>query len=248
MRRVLCALKVNGKTFGQLALGEINGPVAREALHQLQNMRYTGTVSKARVLIGECFRLAMADGLQIADPTSALRGRLLGLGCAGAHHVPAATEAKAFAAVLKAIERHLSLQLALAWNCSPSVIRGLASFAQRDGAISTLPLRLGRSRPELRKSTRAHHAAEPASDRDLERLARQSPTRRPSFPGASGRPLSKIALQTALIAVGVKKGEHSCHGFRASASTLLRASRTFDALIIEISLAHLVGSATDPGV
>ena len=56
--------------------------------------------------------------------------------------------------------------------------------------------------------------------------------------GRSNRPLSENTMNAALRRMGVTADEHSSHGFRATASTLLNASNLFSIDAIEHSLAH----------
>ncbi len=56
------------------------------------------------------------------------------------------------------------------------------------------------------------------------------------------RPLSENAMNSALRRMGFAKDEHTSHGFRASASTILNGRR-YPSDVIEASLAHL-----DPNV
>ena len=243
--RVLCAVPINGKSFGQLTPAQISARVARDALHLLQNSGFKGTVLKARVVIGECFRLAALSDVPVADPSPALKGKLSGIASYETKGFPAATDKKAFAAVLKAIDGHPSTVLR-------SALQALALCYPRPGELQKARWR----DIDLDAATWIIPAANAKERREyLIPLSRQAiailsalPDTRvpdaPVFPAPSGRPLSKISLQNALIAVGVEKGKHSRHGFRASASTLLGASKRFDREIIETSLAHLVGPAT----
>jgi integrase len=60
------------------------------------------------------------------------------------------------------------------------------------------------------------------------------------FP-ATGRPINPMSentLNAALRRIGIPASEHSSHGFRATASTLLNASNLFSPDAIERSLAH----------
>ena len=56
--------------------------------------------------------------------------------------------------------------------------------------------------------------------------------------GRKTAPISENTLNDALRRIGISKNEHSSHGFRASASTLLNGSGKFSPDIIELSLSH----------
>jgi integrase len=56
--------------------------------------------------------------------------------------------------------------------------------------------------------------------------------------GKSGRPMSENTMNLALRRMGIGSEQHSSHGFRASASTMLNASNLFSIDAIEHSLAH----------
>ena len=67
-----------------------------------------------------------------------------------------------------------------------------------------------------------------------------------AFP-ATGRPsntMSENTLNAALRRMGIQAHEHSSHGFRATASTLLNAANIFSSDAIERSLAHQDKDAT----
>ncbi len=65
------------------------------------------------------------------------------------------------------------------------------------------------------------------------------------FPGERdhAKPMSDNAVRTALMAMGFPKEEHTAHGFRASARTMLAERLGFDPLVIEAQLAHAVPDA-----
>jgi integrase len=60
------------------------------------------------------------------------------------------------------------------------------------------------------------------------------------FPGREGRPLSEGAFKVAL-SYFCPSTEHTPHGFRSSASTMLREQLGFDSEIVELQLAHAKG-------
>jgi integrase len=60
------------------------------------------------------------------------------------------------------------------------------------------------------------------------------------FPGREGRPLSEGAFKVAL-SYFCPSTEHTPHGFRSSASTMLREPLGFDSEIVELQLAHAKG-------
>jgi integrase len=65
------------------------------------------------------------------------------------------------------------------------------------------------------------------------------------FPGGRTitRPMSENALNAALRRLGYAKGEHTSHGFRATASSMLNESKLFHGDAIERQLAHVEGNA-----
>ena len=56
--------------------------------------------------------------------------------------------------------------------------------------------------------------------------------------GSFTRPMSENTMNAALRRMGIGADEHTSHGFRATASTLLNASNLFSIDAIEHSLAH----------
>lgn len=62
-------------------------------------------------------------------------------------------------------------------------------------------------------------------------------------PKSKDRCISENSVRTALLALGYKSDQHTWHGFRASARTMLDEQLEVDILVIEAQLAHAVKDA-----
>ena len=75
----------------------------------------------------------------------------------------------------------------------------------------------------------------------LQELRKLNPDTDLVFPSAlsKGKPISDATMNTALRRMGFTKEEHTPHGFRASASSLLNESGKWSSDAIEAELAHI---------
>jgi integrase len=190
--------------------------------------------------MGCVFRLAVATGLAVSDPTAPLRGAL-----ASPPHKPraAVTEPKKFGALLRVIdsfEGQLNTKAALKLLAllfpRPGELRG-AEWPEfdLDAAIWNIPA-------QRTKMRRAHRVPLPSQALailvDLKHFSGNSQF---VFPSIRSRlkPISENTLNAALRRLGYNQYEATAHGFRASASTLLNESGHWHADAIERQLAHV---------
>ena len=98
------------------------------------------------------------------------------------------------------------------------------------------------------KGKREHRV--PLQDRAVEILGMLEPLKTGPesfvFPGTKpGRPLSTMALAMLIRRLGIKQGEATVHGFRATFRTWVGDCTTFPREIAEEALAHQVGSEVE---
>jgi integrase len=196
-----------------------------------------------RSAIGRVFRFAIATARAENDPTSALRGALQ-------RHVPvshpALTTRKELGGLMRAIygyEGWSSLVAALKIQAlcfaRPGETRSMEwSELDLGNAIWTIPA-------AKTKMRREHHV--PLSRQAIEILKHMNMLfgdEQRVFPSMmSGKNLlSENSLNSALRRMGVGDSEHTAHGFRSSASSILNESGLFKADAIEAQLAHVDGS------
>ncbi len=198
------------------------------------------TARRMRTVIGEVFRYAMQNGLTDKDPVHATRGTV-------ATHKP-----KHFAAILKP-ERVGEMLRMIDDYATRNVVTGsalqlMALLYSRPGELRQakwdefdLAKGIWEIPAERMKLRQAHTKALPKQAiAILKELHKVTGPKGNVFP-ATGRPINTMSentLNAALRRMGIPAHEHSSHGFRATASTLLNSSNMFSSDAIERSLAH----------
>ena len=226
--------------LGPRPIREIN---AAEILKPLQRVQAEGNYESARRLrsiIGQVFRYAVATARADNDPTYALRGALV---TPKVTHRAALTSHDGFKGLIRAvwayegaIETQAALKLLALLYPRPGELR-LAKWPEFDleKAIWTIPA-------ERTKMRRAHTKPLPALAVEiLQNLKQHTGNHEFAFPSqlSPGKPISENTLNGALRRLGFSKDEHTSHGFRASASSLLNESGKWSADAIEAELAHV---------
>lgn len=216
---------------------------AAEILKPLQRVQADGNYESARRLrsiIGQVFRYAVATARADNDPTYALRGALV---TPKVTHRAALTSRDGFQGLIRAvwayegaIETQAALKLLALLYSRPGELR-LAKWPEFDleKAIWTIPA-------ERTKMRRPHIKPLPASAVEILRnLKQHTGNHEFAFPSqlSPGKPISENTLNGALRRLGFSKEEHTSHGFRASASSLLNESGKWSADAIEAELAHV---------
>ncbi|WP_320195591.1 tyrosine-type recombinase/integrase [Agrobacterium rosae] len=216
---------------------------AKDVLSVLTSIEKSGRVESAkatRSTIGRVFRYAIATARAENDPTSALRGALQ-------RHVPvshAALTSKAdMGGLMRAIYGYegwpslvAALKIQALCFARPGETRSMEwKELDIDGAVWTIPA-------EKAKMRREHHV--PLSRqallilKEMNELFGDQPHVFPSM--MSGKTvLSENSMNSALRRMSISQSEHTAHGFRSSASTILNESGIFNIDAIEAQLAHL---------
>ena len=227
----------------KLAPYPISMITAHDVLAVLSKIEKSGRVESAlaaRSAIGRVFRYAIATARAENDPTFALRGALQ-------RHVPISHPAlvtrKELGGLMRAIYGYEGwpslvavLKIQALCFARPGETRSMEwSDVDCDKAVWTIPA-------AKTKMRREHHV--PLSRQALEvieemrELFGDQPHVFPSM--MSGKKLlSENSMNSAMRRMGVGGTEHTAHGFRSSASTMLNESGEFSADAIEAQLAHL---------
>ncbi len=224
----------------------IRAITAADILKPLQKVQAKGNYESARRLrstIGQVFRFAIATARADNDPTFGLRGALI---TPKVSHMAAITDWDGFGALLKAIwaydggspSTRAALKLMALLYTRPGELR-LALWEEFDleKAIWTIPA-------ERTKMRREHvKPLPPLAVEILQALKAETGSNYRAFPSAIARdrPISENTLNQALRRMGFDKDQHTSHGFRATASSLLNESGLWNADAIEAELGH-VGS------
>jgi len=230
----------------KLAPYPITQITAKDVLTVLTTIEKSGRIESAlatRSTIGRLFRYAIATGRAEADPTSALRGALQ-------RHVPqshpAVTTRGELGGVMRAIHGYegwpslvAALEIQALCFARPGETRSM-EWIELDlhNAIWTIPAAKAKMRRE-------HQV--PLSRQALEVIARMKELFGEGshvFPSMmSGKKfLSENSMNSALRRMGIDGNQHTAHGFRSSASSILNESGQFKPDAIEAQLAHLDSS------
>lgn len=239
LRKKSWFLKMANSDFGNVLIRDLTSALILKTLKKLERKEHYESAQRLRSTIGQVCRFAIATARLDNDPTYALRGALIS---PKVKHQPAIVDQQTFATLVKDVWRYagspstnVALKLLVLLYPRPGELRK-ARWREFDlqGSTWTIP-------PEHEKNGRTH--VKPLSKLAVELLHTQ---REVSgfcdlvFPTSSNprKPLSENALNQALHRLGYK-GNHTSHGFRASASSLLNESGLWNEDAIESELCHL---------
>ena len=224
--------------LGKKVIKEITAPELLAVLRRIEARGAVDTAHRARQTAGAVFRYAVATGRAGRDPSGDLRGAIPP---ARGGHMAAITDPKKLGGLLRAIDAYegglivrCALRLAPLVFVRPGELRRMewaeVSVERGEWVI-----------PGEKMKMREPHVV-PLSKQALEILEEIRPftgAERYVFPSptSSNRPLSDMALLTALRRMGIAKEEMTIHGFRAAASSLLNA-QGWPSDVIERQLAH----------
>ncbi|MGW9331577.1 tyrosine-type recombinase/integrase [Bosea sp. NPDC055594] len=225
--------------LGKRPIAEISAAEILAVLRKVEARGRLETARRLRSIIGQVFRFAIATQRAKDDPTVALRGALTP---PIVKSRAAVIERTAFGALLRAVDGYegarlttAALKLVALLFPRPGELRW-AEWLEFDiaQAVWTVPAgRMKMRRPHAIPLPRQALAV-------LEEVRRISGNGRYLFPSERSveRPMSENTLNAALRRLGYSKTDHTAHGFRASASTLLNESGMWSADAVERALAH----------
>lgn len=234
-------LDMANRDFGNTPIREIKPATILATLKSVEALGNYETAKRLRSTIGQVFRYAVATARAETDPTYALRGALI---APKVSHMAAATNREDFAAIIRAVWHYdagspatrAALKLMALLYTRPGELR-LALWEEFDleRAIWTIPA----SRTKMR---REHVKPLPAlAVQILEELRRETGSNYRVFPSSIARdkPISENTMNQALRRMGFEADQHTSHGFRASASSLLNESGLWNEDAIEAELSHV---------
>ncbi len=226
--------------LGHRLIREITAPDILKPLRRLEKKGHHESAVRMRAVIGQVFRYAIATGRADTDPTFGLRGAIMP---PKVSHRAAITEKAAFQELARhvwsykgEVETQAALKLMVLLYPRPGELR-LPYWKEFDLEKRTWTI------PETRAKMRRQHV-KPLPDlavsilRDLQALNNRSLLVFPSHQ-SPGKPISEVTMNRALQRMGYSHNEHTPHGFRASASSLLNESGKWQADAIEAELGHL---------
>lgn len=232
-------------------LTEITAPEVLKLLQEIEARGHIETTKRARVIISQVFRYAMALDKVDRDPSAPLVDLLK---TAQEKHHAAITDPKRLGHLIRAIRSYSggeivrkALQIQALTFQRPGEVRGMKwSEIDLDGGMWTIPA--ARMKSTLAKKASGEPHLVPLSHQTialLRDLYHVTGHRDLVFPGqrGQGRCLSENAVRVALRTLGFSNDDHTPHGFRATARTLLAEALDWRAEIIEAQLAHTVKDA-----
>ena len=227
--------------FGDRPVTAISAVDILATLRKVESKGNYETAKRLRSTIGQVFRYAIATARAENDPTYGLRGALIS---PKVSHMAAITESKGFGELIRAIwsyeggspSTRAALKLMALLYTRPGELR-LALWEEFDleRAIWTIPA-------ERTKMRREHTKPLPQLAVDILRnLQAETGSNYRAFPSSIARDktISENTLNQAIRRIGFDKHEHTSHGFRASASSLLNESGRWNADAIEAELGHV---------
>lgn len=227
--------------FGDRPITAISAADILASLRKVESKGNYETAKRLRSTIGQVFRYAISTARAENDPTYGLRGALI---APKVSHMAALTDRKTFGELIRAIWTYeggspptrAALKLMALLYTRPGELR-LANWEEFDleSAIWTIPAERTKMRREHKKPL-----SQLALD-ILQGLRAETGSNYRVFPSSLARdkPLSENTLNQALRRMGFDKDEHTSHGFRASASSLLNESGLWNASAIEAELGHI---------
>lgn len=233
--------------IGRLPAREVTAPVALDLLRKVQARGALDTAHRVKQTIGLVMRHAIATGHADRDPTPDLREALPPT---VVRHFAAILEPKRVGELLRAIDGYegqpgtrAALLLAALTFQRPGNLRCMEwAHIDLDAATWTIPgEQMKRSKQD--KVTGADHVVPLATQavtilRELQPLTGAG---RYCFPGlrSRSRPISDVTMNAALRRLGFSSDEHTAHGFRAMARTVIPEQLpNIDPEWIEAQLAH----------
>jgi len=230
--------------LGRRSISEINATDIIAPLKRIEVQGNYETARRTRAFASQVFRYAIATARGTNDPTFGLRGALIS---PKAKHRAAITDRTEFGKLLCAIWSYsgqpqtvAALKLMALLYSRPGELRQAAwdEFDLANG-VWTIPAERAKTRKEHKKPLNE------SSVSILFELKKLTGNEEFAFPaiGARSRPLSENTMNQALRRMGFDQSQHSSHGFRATASTMLNESGKWSSDAIEVELAHIDANA-----
>lgn len=233
-------LTVIAGPLAKMAISEIRPRDVLKVLKAVEDTGRVNTAIEARAAIGRVFRFAIASELCDTDPTYALRGALLS-------HTPESHPALTDPVAVGGLVRAIKAYSAGHYTTKALLLAQMYAFARPSETRSMLWSELDMERKVW---------TIPAHKTKMKRLLDVPLSRQMVDLIESMRPLtghqevvfrsivsgkkyqSENTMNSTLRRLGFAHEEHTAHGFRSTASTLLNESRQFRGEVIEAQLAH----------
>jgi integrase len=223
-----------------MAITEINATDVLAPLKRIERRGNYETARRVRAFASQVFRYAIATARTQYDPTFGLRGALI---APQVEHRAAIVDPAEFSRLLVAVWSYggrpattAALKLMALLYPRPGELRQ-AQWSEFDlgNKVWTIPAERAKMRREHKKPLTD------ASVQILETLHHHTGHGDLVFPalGKPDTPISENTMNQALRRMGFDSSQHTAHGFRASASTMLNESGLWSSDAIEVELAHI---------
>ena len=231
--------------LGKKPISEIRAPDVLKAVKKIEERGSLNEANRTLQVCGRVMRYAVASGLAEFDPCPALRGALTPH---KAQHMAAITDPKSAAEMMRAFDAfsgtysvQVALKLAPMLFVRPGELRGMRwDEVDLEGGVWAIP-------SHRMKMREPHIVPLPTQAVALlQELHKLTGHLEYAFPNGRDpkRMMSESAINAALRRLGFDtKLEHTGHGFRAMARTILHEVLNFPAEIIEAQLAHAPAGA-----
>jgi integrase len=229
-------------------IAELQAPELLEVLRKIEARGATETAHRVRFILSQVFRYAIATGRAARDPAGDLVGTLKT--AVEGHHAAIVDPAKLGQLMRdikdyrgSAIVRAALMIHALTFQ-RPNEVRGMR-WDEIDLDKGEWLIGAERMKSSLQKKATGEPHMVPLADaaasvlREIEPLTARGPL---VFPGqrGEGRCISENTARQALRTMGYSNDDHTPHGFRATARTLLDEALGFRVEVIETQMAHRV--------
>ena len=230
--------------LGKRPIADIKAPELLKTLRKIENRGAIETAHRAKRLVGQIFRYAVATGRAERDPSVDLKDALTQ---PTKTHFKSITEPTEVGPLMAAITNYhatpvvmAALRLSPLLFCRPGELRHL-EWSEVNFSETRIEL------PAAKMKIKEPHIIPLASQaveilKELQPITGRGKYVFPSARGAS-RPLSENGVRTALRTLGYTNDQISPHGFRAMARTILDEVLDFPVDWIEHQLAHSVKDA-----
>lgn len=227
---------------------ELDAPELLQVLRKIEARGATETAHRVRFILSQVFRYAIATGRATRDPAGDLAGTLKT--AAEGHHA-AITDPKRLGELMRSIRAYRGSPIARAAMMMhaltfqrPGEIRGMR-WGEIDLEAKQWLIGADRMKSSLRQKATGEAHLVPLSSAAVEVLREIEPLTAHGalvFPGnrGQGRCISENTARQALRTLGYGNEEHTPHGFRATARTLLDEVLHERVEVIEAQLAHRV--------
>lgn len=229
--------------IGNVPLADLNPLKLLPVLRRLEQADKIESAKRVRIILGQIFRYGISCGVAERDPAADLKGALAPPRPKRMAAVATSEQAGGLLRAISSYQGDIITRLALRFSALTFARPGEVRHAEwREIDFNAAEWRIPGEKMKMRRD----HVV-PLADQTislLRQLYQITGVGKYLFPSlrSSLRPMSENTIVAALRRMGYSPDEMTAHGFRSMASTLLHENG-HDPMVIEMQLAHRVGSA-----